>query len=396
MVIIHAKIYTMEPDLSGNGTCCSQAPIEDGYLRFDDGKISAVGGMEEYKPLEQEQVIDAGGKNLFPGFIDAHCHIGMWEDGLGFEGDDGNESSDPSTPYLRAIDAVNAMDRCFTEAAQAGVTTVLTGPGSANPIGGQWVAMKTLGKRIDDMVMVENIGMKFALGENPKTVYHEKSTTPQTRMATASIIREALLKAKRYIDDQLKAAQDEDYDEPDYDKRCEALEPVLKREKKAFFHCHRADDIFTAIRIGKEFNLDYVIVHCTEGHLVADILKKEGIKAICGPFLTDRSKPELKNQTPAGIGILRAAGVPCAICTDHPVIPIQFLPLCAGVAVGAGLDWDGALRSITIDAAEIAGIGERVGSLTPGKDADLVLVDGDPFIPYVHPEKVFIGGVEVQ
>lgn len=385
MVILHAKIYTME-----------SAPITDGYLRFADGKITEVGEMADYRPAAGEETLDAGGKNLFPGFIDAHCHIGMWEDGLGFEGDDGNESSDPSTPYLRAIDAVNAMDRCFTEAAQAGVTTVLTGPGSANPIGGQWMAMKTLGRRVDDMVMVGNIGMKFALGENPKTVYHEKSAAPQTRMATASIIREALLKAKRYIDDQQKAAEDEDFDEPEYDKRCEALAPVLKREKKAFFHCHRADDIFTAIRIGKEFDLDYVIVHCTEGHLVADILRKEGIKAICGPFLTDRSKPELKNQTAAGIGILRKAGVPCALCTDHPVIPIQYLPLCAGVAVGAGLDWDEALRSVTIDAARIAGIEPRVGSLAPGKDADLLLVDGDPFIPYVHPEKVFVGGEEVR
>lgn len=385
MVILHAKIYTME-----------SAPITDGYLRFADGKITEVGEMADYRPAAGEETLDAGGKNLFPGFIDVHCHIGMWEDGLGFEGDDGNESSDPSTPYLRAIDAVNAMDRCFTEAAQAGITTVLTGPGSANPIGGQWTAMKTLGRRVDDMVMVENIGMKFALGENPKTVYHEKSAAPQTRMATASIIREALLKARRYIDDLEKAAQDEDFDEPEYDKRCEALMPVLKREKKAFFHCHRADDIFTAIRIGKEFNLDYVIVHCTEGHLVADILQKEGIKAICGPFLTDRSKPELKNQTAAGIGILRKAGVPCALCTDHPVIPIQYLPLCAGVAVGAGLDWDEALRSVTIDAARIAGIEPRVGSLAPGKDADLLLVDGDPFIPYVHPEKVFVGGEEVR
>jgi imidazolonepropionase-like amidohydrolase len=385
MVIINAKIYTMRT-----------APIEAGFLRFDGGKITAVGAMTDYRPAGGEEVLDAAGQNLFPGFIDAHCHIGMWEDALGFEGDDGNEATDPSTPYLRAIDAVNAMDRCFTEAAQAGVTTVLTGPGSANPIGGQWTAMKTLGQRVDDMVLVENIGMKFALGENPKTVYHEKSVTPQTRMATASIIREALLKAKRYLADQQKAAEDEDFDEPDYDKRCEALVPVLKREKKAFFHCHRADDIFTAIRIGKEFDLDYVIVHCTEGYLVADILRQEGVRAICGPFLTDRSKPELRNQTPAGIGILRKAGVPCAICTDHPVIPIQFLPLCAGVAVGAGLDWEGALRSITIDAAEIAGIADHVGSLETGKDADLVLTAGDPFSPYVHPTRVFIGGKPVR
>ncbi len=384
MVIINAKIYTMDA-----------SPIESGWLRFEEGKIQAVGPMDDYRSVDGEQVLDAKGKNLFPGFIDAHCHIGMWEDALGFEGDDGNESTGPCTPYLRAVDGINGMDRCFREAAAAGVTTVLTGPGSANPIGGWWTAMKTLGVRVDDMVMVREIGMKFALGENPKTVYHEKGVAPYTRMATASVIREALMAAQRYMEDQKKAEEDSDFDPPEYNKTSEALLPLLRREKKAFIHCHRADDIFTAIRIGKEFNLDFVIVHCTEGHLVADILKKEGVKAICGPFLTDRSKPELKNQTPAGIGVLTKAGVPCAICTDHPVIPIQFLPLCAGVAVGYGLAWEEALKSLTIRAAEIAGISDRVGSLTPGKDADLVLVDGDPFSPYVHPEKVFVQGVEV-
>mgnify|MGYP005791339133 FL=1 len=382
MVIINAKIYPMD------------APtIESGWLRFEGGKITGLGAMAGYAPADGEEVLDAAGKSLFPGFIDAHCHLGMWEDAIGFEGSDGNEMTSPCTPYLRAIDAINPMDRCFREAAAAGVTTVLTGPGSANPIGGWWTAMKTLGVRVDDMVMVPEIGMKFALGENPKRVYNGKGVTPMTRMATASVIREALLAAQRYMEAQEKAKTDPK-EKPKYDKTSEALVPLLRREKKAFIHCHRADDIFTAIRIGKEFNLDFVIVHCTEGHLIADFLKKEGIKAICGPFLTDRSKVELKNLTPAAIGVLVRAGVPCAICTDHNVIPEQFLPLCAGVAVGYGLPWEEAVKSITIRAAEIAGIEDRVGSLTPGKDADLVLVDGDPLSPYVHPEKVFVAGVE--
>lgn len=383
MVIINAHLYPV-----------SSAPIESGWLRFEGGKIVSLGGMDGFAPVPGEETLDAAGKNLFPGFIDDHCHIGMWEDSIGFEGADGNEATTPCTPYLRAVDAINPMDRCFREAAAAGVTTVLTGPGSANPIGGWWTAMKTLGVRVDDMVIEQEIGMKFALGENPKRVYHGKGVSPSTRMATASVIREALLAAGRYMEAQEKAANDPKAEKPKYDKECEALVPLLRREKKAFIHCHRADDIFTAIRIGKEFNLDFVIVHCTEGHLIADALKKEGVQAICGPFLTDRSKFELKNLTPASVGVLVRAGVPCAICTDHNVIPEQFLPLCAGIAVGYGLPWEEALKSITLRAAEIAGLADRIGSLDPGKDADLVLVDGDPFSPYVHPDKVFVGGVE--
>lgn len=382
MLIINARIYTME-----------NTPIENGFIRFADGKIIEVGSMDNF--TADEEAFDAEGRSLYPGFIDAHCHIGMWEDGLGFEGDDGNEETDPTTPQLRAIDAVNPMDRCFKEAAAGGVTTVLTGPGSANPIGGQWLAMKTSGRRIDDMLLTDNAGMKFALGENPKTVYHDKSLAPNTRMATAAIIREQLKKAQRYMKDLDAAADDVELDEPEYDSKCEALLPVLRREKKAFIHCHRADDIFTAIRIGREFNLDFVIVHCTEGWMIADLLKAEGIKAICGPVLCDRSKPELRNLNVAGMAEMQKQGMEMALCTDHPVIPIQYLPLCAGIAVGAGLPWMDALKSITINAARIAGIADRVGSIAPGKDADFTLYSADPFLPYSKPDKVFILGEKI-
>ncbi|MCI8601226.1 MAG: amidohydrolase [Oscillospiraceae bacterium] len=384
MLIINAKIFPVEGHM-----------IEKGYLRFAGGKITGLGPMSALAQEAGEETLDAAGRSLYPGFIDAHCHLGMWEDGLGFEGDDGNEESDPITPQLRAVDAINPMDRCFAEAARGGVTTVLTGPGSANAIGGQWAAIKTCGRRIDDMLLTDYVGMKLALGENPKTVYHDKNQTPSTRMATASLIREQLKKAERYQKDLLGAMEDEDLDEPEYDSKCEALLPLLRREKKAFIHCHRADDIFTAIRLGKEFDLDFVIVHCTEGWMVADLLAAEGVKAICGPILCDRSKPELRNLNVAGMAEMYKAGMQMALCTDHPVIPIQYLPLCAGIAVGAGLPYDEALKSITLYPARIAGIDGRVGSLAVGKDADFSLYDGDPFLPYSKPDKVFILGKEV-
>ncbi|HIQ58426.1 MAG TPA: amidohydrolase [Candidatus Merdivicinus intestinavium] len=384
MLLIHGNILTME-----------ELNYPDGYLQIEGGVIKAIGPMSEV-PAD-ETVVDLDGKTVLPGFVDAHSHLGMWEDGLGFEGDDGNESTDPVTPQLRAIDALNPLDRTFEEARRGGVTTVLTGPGSANPISGQWAAVKTWGRRIDDMVLDPAIGMKFALGENPKTVYNDKNTAPMTRMATASLIRDQLRKAERYLDDKERADEDEDFDLPEYDAKCEALIPVLEREQKAFFHAHRADDIFTAIRIAREFKLDLVIVHCTEGHLVRDILAAEGVKAIAGPVLCDRSKPELRNLLVEGPALLHEAGIHAALCTDHPVIPIQYLPLCAGLTIGAGLDREEALKSITIYAAEVAGISDRVGSLAPGKDADLVIYDedADPCGPYAHPCMVFINGQQV-
>lgn len=380
MLIINANIITME-----------EQNYEKGYLWIKEGKIAAVGDMQGLT-INDDEVLDAHSALLLPGFIDCHCHIGMWDDGLGFEGDDGNEETDPITPQLRAIDAVNSFDDCFGEAVAAGITSVLTGPGSANPIAGQWLAMKTAGSRIDDMLIKSPVGMKFALGENPKSVYNSKSQTPVTRMAIAALIREQLKKAKRYMEDWADYEQDLEADEPEYDIKCEALVPVLKGEIKAFFHAHRADDIFTAIRIAKEFNLDYVLIHATEGYKIAAALKAENAQIIAGPIICDRSKPELKGLTPGNPASLKKAGLDVAICTDHPVIPIQYLPISAAVSCKAGLDYEDALKAITIHAAKITGIDQSVGSIKVGKDADLLLFRGNPLDIMSEPFVVIIDG----
>lgn len=319
-----------------------------------------------------------GGGHILPGFVDAHCHLGMFGDAMGFEGDDGNEATDPCTPHLRAIDGVNPMDRCFRDARLAGVTTVLTGPGSANPISGQFVAMKTAGRWLDDMVIKAPAAMKLALGENPKLTYHERHEGPITRMATAAVIRENLAKAVEYRDKLERAAADPDEEKPEFDAKLEALLPVVRRELPVHIHAHRADDIATGIRICKEFGLEYVIVHGTEGHLIANELAREGARVITGPCLGDRSKPELANMSLETPVLLAMAGVKIAICTDHPETPVQYLPLCAAMAVKGGLPADAALAAITIWAAEIGGVAHRVGSLTPGKDGDVVVMSGHP------------------
>lgn len=383
MILQNAAIYAVETE-----------EISNGFIQIKNGKIESFGWMEDCPNNIEETYVNCQGYTAYPGFIDSHCHLGMWEDGIGFEGDDGNEDTDPILPQLNALDAINPMDRCFREAVQAGVTTVVTGPGSANPIGGAWVAIKTVGRRVDDMIVKSPVGMKFALGENPKTVYNDKNQTPVTRMATAALIREQLEKAKRYADDLDSAMQDEDLDEPDYDAKCEALIPLLNGEMKAFFHAHRADDIFTAIRLSKEYKLDSVLVHATEGYLIADCLKEDGYDVITGPLIGDRSKPELKNSTPKNPGILNRQGVALAICTDHPELPIQYLPLSCGIAVREGLDWKEALRSITLYPARICGIEDRVGSIAVGKDADFVLYPNgtDPFSVYAKPHQVWVNG----
>lgn len=383
MDVINAKIHTMEDQI-----------IPNGYITVEGGKITDVGEMAGFT-VSSSDILDINGAGVYPGFVDAHSHLGMWEDGLGFEGDDGNEATDPSTPHLRGIDAVNPMDHCFEEAYRAGVTTVVTGPGSSNPVAGQLAAIKTYGNRIDDIIVKEPLAIKFALGENPKGIYHGKNETPETRMATAAIIREQLYKAKKYLEDKQKASEDEDFDEPDYDMKCEALLPLLQGEIKAHFHAHRADDIYTAIRLAREFKLKYVLIHCTEGHLIADKLHAEGVDAVIGPLLCERSKPELRNLTPKTAAVLNERSVPFAICTDHPVIPIQYLPLTAGLAVREGLPYEEALKAITINPARICGLGDRIGSIKPGKDADLLVFDGDPLSVYTTPKMVFVNGFRV-
>lgn len=385
MVLINAQIYTMGP----------LGFIKNGFVKINGNIIENVGKMEELD-IENEQVVDMKGKYLYPGFIDAHTHLGMVEDGLTFEGDDINEAVDPVTPNLRAIDAINPMDRCFSEALSAGVTTVITGPGSSNPIAGQMVAIKTYGTRIDNMIIKDPVSMKFSLGENPKNTFSEKSQSPSTRMAVAALIREQLSKARKYLLDKNEFFNDPDEnEEPEFDAKNEALIPLLKREIPAHFHAHRSDDIFTAIRIAKEFNLDYVIIHCTEGHLIADELKRENTKVFSGPFLSDRSKPELVNLTPKTPGVLAKKGVKASIVTDHPVTPIQYLPVCASLAVREGMDAYEALKSITINAAEIAGIDNRVGSIEPMKDADILVFEHDALDFRSKPVEVFFEGKKI-
>ena len=369
--------------------------IPRGFVAFSQGKITALGPMEQLPSGLAEPVLDVKGAHICPGLIDAHCHLGLFGNALGFEGDDGNEDTDPCTPQLRALDGINPLDRCFQEARAGGVTAVLTGPGSANPIAGQFLAMKTTGRWVDEMLLKAPAAMKFALGENPKTTYNERKETPVTRMATAAIIRENLSKALEYRDRQARAESGPDEDMPDYDAKLEALRPVVNGDLPAHFHAHRADDIATAVRISKEFGLNYVIVHGTEGHLVADLLAAEGVPVITGPCLTDRCKPELAGMTLENPVILAKAGVKVAICTDHPETPIQYLPLCAAMAVRAGMDEEDALAAITRNAAEIGGIADRVGTLAVGKDADIVVTQGHPLDWNSNIKAVFIDGVPV-
>ena len=366
MVITHAYI---EPVVGKT--------IADGYLRFG-AAIEEMGPMEQYVPKAGEEVLDAGGKWLLPGFVDIHTHLGLFGDGVGFEAEDCNESTDPITPQLRVIDGINPMDRTFEDARNGGVTAVIVAPGSANPIAGQAAAIRTYGRRIDDMILKAPVAMKFALGENPKSTYNDRDETPVTRMATAALIRENLRKVQEYRMKQQLAQEDPEFDAPDFDMKLEALVPVLNREIQAHFHAHRLDDIFTAIRIAKEFDLDYVIIHGTEAYLAPDIMAQEQARVVTGPNLLDRCKPELRNMSFSGPVVLTHQDVLCSICTDHPETPLQYLPLCAAMAMRSGLTRQEALAAITIQPARIAGLDKHIGSLEVGKDADLVLATGDP------------------
>ena len=363
-----------------NGNVMTMAgPAFVGDVAIENGKIVAVGQNLSYSDAE---VRDVTGMTVMPGIVDPHCHIGMWEDAMGFEGADGNECTNPITPELRAIDAINPYDRCFEEAAAGGVTTCVTGPGSANVIGGQFVAIKTYGDSVEDMVLRFPVAVKAAFGENPKRVYNGKNQTPSTRMATAALMRKALVEAQEY-NEKLEKGKADPEKMPERNLGKEILARVIRRELPMKIHAHRADDILTAIRICREFNVRYTLDHCTEGYLITDKLKEalsedcEGI--IVGPLLTDRSKIELKNLSFKAPKVLEQAGIEYAMMTDHPVTPEQYLPICTAVAVREGASEEGALKAITINAAKITGIADRVGSIEVGKDADIAVFSGHPF-----------------
>lgn len=350
----------------------SGADIENGAVLIgDDGKILEVGANIEAP--EGAEVIDAEGRLVTPGCVDAHCHIGLHNEAVGWEGRDYNEMIEPITPHMRAIDSINPMDESLPLAVRGGVTTACTGPGSANVIGGTFVAIKLVGKRVDNMIVKDPIAMKCAFGENPKRCYGQSmKKSPATRMATAALLRETLFKAKRYLQDK------EDGKNPGFDMKLEAMIPVIKGELPLKAHAHRADDIFTSIRVAKEFGVKLTLDHCTEGALIADELAKEGYPAFVGPSFGSKSKIELLNKSFETPAVLHKAGVPISIITDAPVIPLQYLPMCAALAVNAGLCKEEAWKAITINPATQIGIADRVGSLEKGKDGDVIIWTNDP------------------
>ncbi|MBD5133109.1 MAG: amidohydrolase [Clostridiales bacterium] len=380
MLIINGTIHTMEA-----GT------IAGGFVLVKGSRIVQVGPMSDMpQDADLTGLIDAKGGHVLPGFIDAHCHMGLYGASSPQE-NDLNETSAPCTPHIRALDGVDPRNPYFEDARRAGVTCVLTGPGSANPIAGQSVLLKTAGTVVDQMVVRAPAAMKFAMGENPKRVHRDHG--PATRMASAALIREKLAKALDY--DRKCAQADGGAPAPEFDAQLDALRPVVTGRLPAHFHAHRADDIVTALRISREFGLDCVIVHGTEGHLIADHLAEAGVPVIAGPVLNDRGKPELANRSMENPALLAKAGVQTAICTDHPENPIQLLPFCAAIAARYGMDDEDALAAITVNAASIAGVGDRLGSLTPGKDADIVVMDGHPFHWRSQVTHVLIDGQEV-
>lgn len=350
---------------------------DKGYLCIEDGKIKELGPMKNGAPFPLQtgnsvQIINALNCIVMPGLIEAHCHMGITEEKKGMEGDDCNEAVNPITPYLRAIDAINPMDSAFSNALQAGITGAMIGPGSANVVGGSFAFIKTHGRNIDKLIVKSPAAMKVAFGENPKVNYGDQGKSPATRMAVAAMLREELFKAWVYRGKKEKGQIKEE------DFRYECWLPVLEGEIPLKAHVHRADDILTAIRIAKEFHVSMTLDHCSEGHLITEDIRQSGFPAIVGPDLASRNKIEVQNMAFKTVGILNKAGVKTAITTDHPVSLIQALPICAGLAVKAGLDKMEALKSITLYPAQICGVEKRMGSLEVGKDADIVIFDGDP------------------
>ena len=359
-------------------------------ILVEDGRIKAIG--EHLETEEGVQIVEAEGLHVYPGFVEAHGHIGLDGYGIGYEGMDYNELNDIVSPQLRGIDGVKPMDAAFPKAAAAGVTCVCVGPGSANVLGGTFIAVKTCGICVDDMIVKDPVAMKCAFGENPKRCYRDKGDS--ARMTTAAKLREMLFAARDYME-RKEAAGGDIAKSPKFDMKLEALIPVLKGEIPLKAHAHRADDICTAIRIAKEFGVKMTLEHCTEGHLIPEVVARSGFPAAVGPTLTNASKIELVNKSFETPGVLARAGVQVSIITDNPVIPQSYLPLCAGLAVKAGMDPFAALQAITINPAKHLGIADRVGSLEVGKDGDVVIVNGDPMVSDSTITAVLVNGEKV-
>jgi imidazolonepropionase-like amidohydrolase len=371
-------------------------PIDGGTVLVIDGRIAAVGGAD-FEPPPGVDVIDATGRWVLPGLVDAHTHLGAREEGEGWAGHDTNELTGPIQAHVRVLDAINPADEGFRDAIAGGVLTAGITPGSGNPVGGQTVAVHCWGRTVDDMVLRSPAGMKSALGENPKRVLGERRVNPSSRLGTAAAIRTALVETLNYLE------KEKDQDESEErvrltqsrDLKHEALGRVLRREIPWRQHCHRADDIATALRLAEEFGYDLVIDHGTEGYLIADKIAAAEVPVVTGPLITARSKVELRNRTMANPGLLAAAGVTVAIATDHPVVPVHLLIVQAALAVRDGLDRDTALRAVTINPARIMRVADRIGSLVPGKDADVTIWSGDPFDIMSRVEAAYIGGREI-
>jgi imidazolonepropionase-like amidohydrolase len=372
LAITGGKVFTM-----------AGRPLEIGTIIADGGKI--IGVHEGILIPPGAEMFDAAGMIVMPGMIDSHSHVGIVEEIYREEGDDSNETTDPVTPHLRSIDAVNPMDLGFRDALAGGVTTLVTGPGSANIIGGEMVAMKTHGMVVDDMILRFPVGLKAALGENPKRSYGRDKKTPATRMASAAIIREALIQGCEYLKKE----------SPERDLKMESIGRVLRKEVPLRIHAHRADDIMTAVRIADEFGIDLIIEHCTEGHLVADRLADKKIPAVIGPMITNRAKVEMQGVTIETARVLAEKGVMFAIMTDHPVVPVQYLAVSAALAVKGGLSEEQALKAITINAARILGLEKQIGSIETGKDADIVILDRHPLDIASRVKQVFINGRKI-
>ena len=365
-----------------NGLLFTMETTEESYsdLLIDKGKIVKI--AKKITPTESMKVIDATGLRVYPGFIDAHSHIGIAEEKKTSQGDESNEGTNPITPCVRAIDSINPMDSAFHNALATGITSVMVGPGSANPIGGQFALIKTYGRRIDDMIVMAPSAIKIAFGENPMTNYGPNGNIPSTRMGIASLIREELTLAKQYFDNGNSGT---------FGMEC--YRDLFEGKIPLKAHVHRADDIFTAIRIADEFGLGLTLDHCTEGHLIAEEIAESGYPAIVGPSLASRSKDEVSFSDFKTPGELQKAGVLVALTTDHPVSRIQYLPLCAGLAVKEGMSEWGALRAITVDAARICRADHRLGSLKEGKDADIVIYKGNPLEIASSVEYTIVNGV---